>query len=605
MRIEGWVAQNCRFAGSDALVTKALNSVMMWKISLGKEKFAEILAEAGTTPQSFTDLLRSLLQIKAVPPSFRYVFVDLLENPWTILDQRTIEELKTVTEISTQGKIGDSEDRILLGLAGMAGHEDRLLAGLKDSQSAIKNDSLMAQIFQILMSNISSASWDWGVVKSIFLLRPDLFERVVVQNPALFAQGFYVYSWMFNPQDFSEGARSAVLDSIAGMQISSLSIADDVVKYLSRVNPPLADKAKAVYDTMVRNNPTMLKYAISLALAHNRSPLELPETGQFIASQIKGLSSNPSALAEVLAERGEAAEERLKDFGVELPEDMTPIYEEAIGKFSAGIKSQGEILGDDEIEVGTQLMNKFSGTESSRKALLSVASKAKSAEDLPGLKSVFYLRADLLPKEEMYAWFLNAWKMSGRTHNAQAIQLVVNDDPRMRGAHPVEPFFDDHTPVHFSEPSPEPGVTGGEYIIRSLTSQGSYDAMKKTFQEIYQETQRTLVADILAKDKYAKDILVKDEKGAYTGLKIFRGVSKGYSVPSTLESWTSSGSVAHSKFDGHSVWLSPVPLSAVLIAYVSPHWGEDFAPGTMECEYEYIVARSFINPQGISKNVFQ
>jgi hypothetical protein len=611
MRTEGWLAQNCRFAGSDPLVNKALTSVMSWKVSLGKEKFAEALQEAGMTIEQFNGMLRPLLVIQSVPAEFRYIFVDLIEEPWQILQPRTIQELKTATAIlGSQGtKTQVSQDDVLIALAKMPEGEDRLLEALKAYKGPLPN-ALMTRIYGILMADMRNRPSNWTTFKSILLLRWDLAQALLRNDPKLFVDGFFVYSWAFNPNEFSPDVLSVLLQAMASMHLSSIGQANEIMRFLSKVGN-LFDMAKATYDALVRGDPAMRNNAIQMALSNTHSSLELPETREYIESQIRTIPSNPSALVDLVSEMGDITEERMRRFGVKLP-DMVPIYEEALAKFFAAKKRLAESFhmgvvkdADDDFEAGSEMMKMFSSTESSRKALRFFADGAQSPADMPGLKSVFYLRADLLSQQEMYDSFLYSWKISARTNNAQAIQLVLNDDPRTRGQYPVEPFFDSHTPLHFEEEvGPDGKTMAGEHIIRSLTTQQSYDAMKKTFEDIYRKTQSTLVKDILARDKYAEEILVKDNEGKYAGLNLMRGVSSSYNVPSSLESWTSDGFVAHHKFDGHAVWLAPIPLRAVLISFASPHWGKDFGPRTMECEYEYIVIRSFVGPQNITKNVF-
>jgi hypothetical protein len=402
-----------------------------------------------------------------------------------------------------------------------------------------------------------------------------LLAEIAIANPALVAE--WPWFWM----DYSSpGAPKEVLSILVGL-IPTLQTDETYLwRVLRAVEQAVASGIPGAREALVaclKNNPeTSKKQAINLMANWDSDPLtkDIPEAKAYIVGIIKEGANDPAFLEDAITKTGSMFERHLEGAGILPSKDALVVaYRKAIARrFERG-------------DGASSLLYVFSGTESSRKAFLEYTTAATREEELPGVMGSFFLRADLV-QDKIPREFVDSWKGSSRNLGCQAIHMMVEEVDELRGHHPVAPFFPQEIPSDLG-----PGKERD--LMKMLTPQASYEAMKRAVSETYRTTQQTLVEDILRKDHNGGDLLVKNDKGEYVGIRLWRGIGKEYDIPASLESWCSDTPTA-AHFDGYAVWEAVIPLKAILTSYVSPNWGDTYSWKHGDTEYEYIVIRSHV-----------
>lgn len=179
-------------------------------------------------------------------------------------------------------------------------------------------------------------------------------------------------------------------------------------------------------------------------------------------------------------------------------------------------------------------------------------------------KHNIFLAGDVMDPAETFNAFQSNWKGSSKTINALGFAIAAQQ------------VFGGQTRVYVSQEMSLSGITK-ESLERAATPE-AIAGVQKSVASLHGQTQQTLAGDV-AKDPHAE---VSNGR-----VRLYRGIEKKYAVPGSVESWTSNPETA-SLFGYGKVIQVDAPLSAVLVAHVSPQWGED---DLQESEYILVMSR--------------
>ena len=175
-----------------------------------------------------------------------------------------------------------------------------------------------------------------------------------------------------------------------------------------------------------------------------------------------------------------------------------------------------------------------------------------------------FLAGDVMNPTETFNAFQSNWKGSSKTINALGFAIAAQQ------------VFGGQTKVYVSQELSLSGITK-ENLERAATPE-SMAGVQKSVANLHGQTQQTLPKDV-GKDPYAEV--------ANGRIRLYRGIEKKYAVPGSVESWTSNPDTA-SLFGMGRIIQIDAPLGAVLVAHVSPQWGED---DLQESEYILVMSK--------------
>lgn len=390
-------------------------------------------------------------------------------------------------------------------------------------------------------------------------LEPLLSRRIDVLSGLLSTKPWLAHE---NPQVIPFGDLSANI--VAG--IAKLAVDRDaghVLDILAAKNP---GAAQAILGAMEGTEPLRL---VRMFAEHLNRPVSklffAPEVAAVVKRAVLGvLSSKERAvmMAENLRDEGFSMEAFLGRLG------MDAQMEQALVRFFKESFPPG-YDGNPYVEAAFQ---KMCGGEIGRKVFVDTVRKLPKEQ----AKDAFYVREDFSPKE-IGDILLSKWTANSRLSSCQVIQAVAQD---LWKGQPVSLYFPHYMPKDINAQT-----------INEVTTPAAAQAAGQALTSMYQRTQQT-IQSLLEFDPN-----VKYTPGQAT-VRLYRGLEADVNIPSVFDSWTSDKFVAKEQFDGWETIAADVPLSAILVSYLSDDWA-DLGAG----ESEYIVIRALMPDSSVVKRI--
>ena len=606
-KITAWLKSNLKLAAYYYLskpswlphaIANARNRIAKIRTFGEKERAREeeTLKKQGMTLE---DLEGVLSQMEANGINLAHPYAKGFDSDMSIYSYSLTSNAKAIKDMATPPAEGDEDVRELAIRLAQNGEFGKAYDIIRYDHTYLKDDlDFYKRLYQTVIASAKkyvgtkTATGGDALTYARYILQekqPILFD-IARENPAIIAE----WPWFFMTESVPQDVAAEIVKVIPSLQLGEERAISSLEWFLAKAQTMRIPGVDEAFLALLKNNPQVANSKAMDLLSHAGANLS-PEIREFLTGLVKIKGSDPEFMNQAVARRGGRIEKELTEAGVQLDKGVLMA---AYRNFVAESKRKN-------IPASNLAFN-LCRTETSRQVLLESVSAANVAEDIPGLKSAFFLRADLFhdrfgsaDPEVLHKEFLSSWKGSSRDLNCQAIHAIIEEEPefrekngRLEAGHPVSTFYQEAIDSDLG-----PGKE--KELMRLVTPQASYDAMKADILALYRKTQQTLVQDILAKESKGNLLLVKDDHGDYTGIRLWRGVKEEYNVPAPLESWASRSAIA-AGFDGHDVWESIVPLKAILVAYISPHWGEAMDWQSASPEHEFIVIRSYISANEIA-----